>query len=355
MRIRSIVPLAAAAFAALGTSGAPAFADSGQRISGPHVHDNLAIYFVHGPSAGGPVPLTLTEAVAKGTVQVIETGSVNELKVENKGNEHVFVQAGDIVKGGRQDRVLTVSLLLRPSSGPVPIDSFCVEPGRWSARGSEDATRFASATDSMPSRRALLIMAAPSQSGEAARPAAGDRQSARGETTRKQQQVWDSVAKIQADLSSGVGSRVSSPQSASSLQLSLEHAKLKDVRAGYVAALEEKGQKESDTIGYVAAINGKVVSANVYPSNGLFRKMWAKQLAALATEAIGERSGSTPAVAAPAADTVQAFLAAAEKGSAQGRDTVANMFQETRDSAGALYNETRGPSGHWVHRNYLAK
>jgi TPR repeat protein len=126
------------------------------------------------------------------------------------------------------------------------------------------------------------------------------------------------------------------------------------VRAAYIAALEEKGQKESDATGYVAAINGKVVSANVYPSNGLFRKMWAKQLAAAATEAIGERSRAT-AVAAPSADAVQAFLIAAEKGSAQGRDTVANMFQETRDSAGALYNETRGPSGRWLHKNYLAK
>src|SRR5262245_6602350 len=353
MRIRCIAPLAAAAFAALGTAAAPALADSSQRIAGPHVHDNLAIYFVHGPGARGPVPLTLTEAVAKGTVQVIETGSVNELKIENKGDEDVFVQAGDIVKGGRQDRVLTVSLLLRPSSGPVSIDSFCVEPGRWSARGTEDPTRFTSAADSMPSRRALLIMAAPSQTGEATRPAAGDRQTARGETDRKQREVWDSVAKIQADLSAGVGSRVSSPQSASSLQLSLEHAKLKDVRAAYIAALEEKGLQDSDVIGYVAAINGKVVSANVYLSNGLFRKMWAKQLAAVATEAIGERSGA--AVVAPAADSVQTFLGAAEKGSAQGRETAANMFQETRDSAGALYNETRGPSGLWLHKNYLAK
>ena len=47
----------------------------------------------------------------------------------------------------------------------------------------------------------------------------------------------------------------------------------------------------------MAAINGKAVSANVYPSNGLFRKVWAKQLAAVVTEAIGEKTGAgaTPA------------------------------------------------------------
>src|SRR5262249_57259376 len=130
-------------------------------VSGPPVHENLAIYFTHGASVAGPVPLALPEALAKGRVQVLETGQVNELKIENTGDEEVFIQAGDMVKGGRQDRVLTVSLLLPPRSGVVPIASFCVEPGRWSPRAGEDPTRFASASEAMPSRRALLVMAAP--------------------------------------------------------------------------------------------------------------------------------------------------------------------------------------------------
>jgi hypothetical protein len=353
MRIRSIAPLATAAFAALG-SGVAFAADTTQRISGPHAHENLAIYFVHGPSAGGQVPLTLAEAVAKGTVQVMETGSVNELRIENTGNEQVFVQAGDMVKGGRQDRVLTVSLLLPPRSGVIPIASFCVEPGRWSARGTEDPTRFTTASEAMPSRGTLLIMAAPPAAGAGApRQAGDDGQALAGETARKQRQVWDSVAKVQADLTAGVGSHVNSLQSATSLQLSLEHANLKQARAAYVAALEEKGLAADDVIGYVAAINGKAVSANIYPSNGLFRKMWAKQLTAVATEAIGGKAAAA-AIDAPSPDAVQGFLAAAEKGTAQGRETAARMFQETRDSARALYNETRSPSGHWVHKNYLA-
>ena len=118
-----------------------------RKVSGPHVHENLAIYFIHGNSADGPVPLTLSEALAKGRVQVIETGRVNELQIENTGDEEVFVQVGDIVKGGKQDRVLTVSLVLPPKSGMIPIASFCVEQGRWSARGTEDHAKFTSATD----------------------------------------------------------------------------------------------------------------------------------------------------------------------------------------------------------------
>jgi hypothetical protein len=121
MRFISVAPLAAAAFATAGASGGAALADQGNRISGPHSHANLAVYFVHGVSAGGAVPLTLQEALAKGQVQVVETGRVNELQIENTGSEQVFIQAGDIVKGGKQDRVLTVSFLLPANSGRLPI------------------------------------------------------------------------------------------------------------------------------------------------------------------------------------------------------------------------------------------
>src|SRR5262245_54624131 len=202
MRFISIAPLAAA-LAMAGTC-AGALADQGMRVSGPHVHGNLAIYLVHGTSAAGPVPLTLQEAVAKGQVQVIETGQVNELQIENTGSEQVFIQAGDIVKGGKQDRVLTVSFLLPPNSGRLPIASFCVEQGRWSARGKEEVAKFSSAGEAMPSRSALLAMAAPPPAKTEARPETnanptGGNSAAAQRITRehdevasKQRQVWDS-------------------------------------------------------------------------------------------------------------------------------------------------------------------
>ena len=139
--------------------GAHAETSDDYRLSGPAVHGNLAIYFVHGQSRSGPVPLTLAEALAKKTIEVREIGEVNELQVENKGAEEIFIQAGDIVKGGQQDRVLSVSLVLKPHSGPLKIASFCVEQGRWSARGREDVARFSSANAALPSRAAKVEMA----------------------------------------------------------------------------------------------------------------------------------------------------------------------------------------------------
>jgi hypothetical protein len=353
MRFWSVAPVAAATFAAIGAAGGPLLAEQGPRLSGPHAYENLAIYFVHGTSAAGAVPLSLEEAVSRGGVQVIETGRVNELLIENTGKEPVFVQAGDIVKGGKQDRVLTVSFLLPANSGRLPIQSFCVEQGRWTARGKEDANKFSSATEAMPSRAALLAMAAPAPVKEGGYRAAGERPDG-GDVAAKQKKVWDSVAATQSKLADGLNASVHSPTSATSLQLSLENEKLKGARASYLAALKGKGEAEADILGYVVAINGQVSSANLYPSNAMFRKMWDKQLAAVVTEAIGEKkaTGSGPP---PAAAAAAEFLAEAERGKPAAGAEAVGTRQETRDGDRALFNEARGSDGGWLHRSYLAK
>jgi len=86
MRCKAIVPLVASFVASL-PFAAMAFADEGPHVSGPIVHDNLAIYLVHAPAAGSAVPLTLQEALTRTAVRVRETGSVNELTVENFGSD----------------------------------------------------------------------------------------------------------------------------------------------------------------------------------------------------------------------------------------------------------------------------
>ena len=87
------------ALLALGMVAVPALAQTPPaepvpRVSGPATHENVSVYFVHGSSVRGPVPDTLQEALAKGTVEVQETGNVQELKIENKGQTPVFVQFG---------------------------------------------------------------------------------------------------------------------------------------------------------------------------------------------------------------------------------------------------------------------
>lgn len=356
-----------------------ALADPGHRVTGPFTHDNLAVYLVHGKSTDGPVPLTLQEALAEGKAVVHETGNVSRLEVENTSDEEVFIQAGDIVKGGQQDRVLTVSLLLAPRSGRFPIGAYCVEQGRWAARGREDVKRFASADKAIPSREAklaLMGLGASSRDGAARELQAGNSRTvppaqgadriedreriiqqqrrAGGEATA-QGEVWSNVAKTQRKLSENLQAAVSARESATSLQLSLENQRLAEARRSYLDAIKPVGEKESDVIGLVVAINGKLSGAELYPSNGLFRKMWLKQLDASATEAIGEKSAARDATTVPSADAVLAFLADAEKGKSTTTRIDPRLTREAREAEKALLVETKRLDGLFVHRSYLAR
>jgi len=358
MHRRILTALAASSLAFLSLGNTPR-ADE-YRVSGPVVHENLAIYLVHGKSAAGPVPLTLAEALAKSAVKVHETGNVNELQIENLGNDEVFVQSGDIVKGGQQDRVLTVSLILPQKSGRIPIASFCVEEGRWSARGKEDVKSFATASAVVPSRKAKIAMRAPVAAPPSdPAPVGHTRRSdiraayAGSDTSSRQQEVWRSVRQVQDGLSSNLGTTVNAAASQSSLQLALENEKLKDAQAAYLTALQRAGEKDGDVVGYIFAVNGKLNSAEVYPSNGLFRKMWPKLLQASVTEAIGHKNADSDPT--PSSDVAMAFLDEAAKGKASERPLPAAVQLETRIADKAFYFETRRASGAWVHRSYLAK
>jgi len=346
----SVSPLMLAGLAGLSAAQAP----ESIRLSGPVTHENLTVYFIHGRSAPGKVPLTLEEAMAKRVVQVRETGNVNQLEIENLEAEEVFIQSGDIVKGGQQDRTLMVSLLLPPKSGRIPIASFCVEEGRWSARGREDVKNFSTAAAAVPSREMKLAMKAPKPAPAAdplRTPAAGV-QALAAETSVRQQEVWAGVRRTQSKLADRIGASVASPQSTSSLQLALENETLIGAQRAYVNALKAAGAVDGDIIGYVFAVNGKLNSGDVYPSNGLFRKMWAKLLNASAIEAISHKD--EPRGEAPTVEAVMAFLAGAERGTESERPLNAGVRLVTRDGKEAYFFETVRASG-FVHRNYLAK
>lgn len=350
MHRRSLLVLAALSPLLCFASASATWAKDDYRVSDPLTHDNLTVYFIHGASQAGPVPLTLAEALAAKSVRVLETGQVNELSIENVGGQEVFVQSGDIVKGGRQDRVLSVSLVLPPHSGLLPITAFCVEHGRWSRRGYEDAQAFNSAAASLPSRAARhAIQPAGAGLSQSQSPASGYAPA----LAARQQEVWDNVAGVQRSLSHALNEQVASPQSPSSLQLALENRKLKQTQEDYFTALQSAGENEQDIVGYAFAINGKIDSAEVYPSNALFRKMWPKLLTANVTEAIATKSDA--AAAAPPSADVAAFLKAAGNGAATKQTLTRSVELEIRATDKAAYLETRRADGSWAHRSYIAK
>ena len=377
MRIGTLIQIITASLAAMPLLAAWAARAEAPRVAPPVTHAGVSIYLLKGRSLPGPVPLSLAEALDKGVIEVRETGNVRELKIENKGSEAVFVQLGDIVKGGHQDRVLTVSLLLQPHSGLVPIGAYCVEQGRWSPRGAEDARKFSASEALLPSREAKVAIAKPATSGSAAAIAAPPARSAieaelnaaqrrdalqaleqrvgslAGGRADSQGEVWRNVDALQRALSSNLASSVVSEKSRTSLQLSLENEKLKAVQAAYVTALEPAGLKDDDVVGVAVAIGGRIASADLYPSNALFRKMWPKIVRAAATEAISLKDKDVQP--SPSVEAIATFLADADKGTRSERHLGGLATLETHDADKVLSVRAAAPKGDLVHRSYLAK
>jgi hypothetical protein len=308
---------------------------SAYRISGPYTHKNLTIFLVHGKELmPGKKFLTLQEALAQKKVIVYETKDVNELAIRNLSNQDIYVQAGDVVRGGEQDRMISIDFIVPPRSGRMPISAFCVESGRWSPRGNEAPASFSSSENSVATKDLKLA----------------------AKRARSQDAVWENVKVAQEKLSANLSSSVAVTASSSSYELSVETPKVKQTTAAYIKALSDIVHSKPDVIGYVFAINGHVNSADVYASRALFVKLWPKLLKASAVEAIAELNQE----AAPkpvAEETVHTFLNESERATPAAKDVTGRVKLVTREDDKNIFFETqdRSDKDNWVHRNYIRK
>ena len=103
-----------------------------------------------------------------------------------------------------------------------------------------------------------------------------------------QGEVWQKVAVAQGKLKASLAVPVSSAESNSSLQLTLENKSVQESSEVYIKHLSPIIEKETDVVGYAFAINGRFNSADVYASGALFRRLWPKLLKASSVEAITE-------------------------------------------------------------------
>lgn len=305
------------------------------RISSPYSHKNLTIFLIHGKDEKKGTMMTLQEAMERKLFVVYETSTVNELEVENLSKElDVFIQSGDIVKGGKQDRVLAVSIIIPARSGRVKIEAFCVESGRWTKRGNEEAGKFTSSNDRIVTKELKIAANA----------------------SRSQQDVWNQVADAQERLSKNVGGSVAAAASRSSLQLSLENKQVVTTVDEYVKKLAGIADGKSDVIGYAFAINGKINSADVYVSNSLFKKVWMKNLKATATEAVAEPRGVR--LADPVkADAVRDMIDDGERAKPSERAVASGAGRVvTREDKDNVMVEARDEKSKVVvHRSYVKK
>src|SRR5690606_18402009 len=131
------------------------------------------------------------------------------------------------------DRTLAQDLIVRPGSGRVAIGAFCVEQGRWRARGQEAAAAFGSSKQALAGKDLKLAARYHGDQG----------------------QVWDEVAVAQEKLATSTDAEVRAAESQTSLQLTLENEAVVKAIDGYVQKLSPIVEQKDDVIGYAFSIN----------------------------------------------------------------------------------------------------
>ncbi len=277
---------------------------SGWRIGEPITYETLTVFPVLSSQDAYTGDFeTLDAALASGEAIVAEQGEymrrsrngvepammypsgpqVNQLVLVNRGKKPLLLLAGEVVSGGKQDRIIGKDRIIPVGAKPLPLDVFCVEHSRWTGGGD---TFSAGKTMVHPTVRA-----------EAA-------------VSQDQSKVWAAVrgdtaaARARSDMSSNLA--VAAPQ-ISSQQLShvmASAAPTEGYRSIYQSAavgpsvenfaleVERRfnratsGLKGEHVVGVIVAFGGEVAWSDIFASSQLFDAYWSKLLRSYAVEAL---------------------------------------------------------------------
>ncbi|HYE15699.1 MAG TPA: DUF6569 family protein [Pyrinomonadaceae bacterium] len=271
----------------------------------PVSYKNLTLFPVRGPNtapAGDYV--TLDEGIKRGTVEITERGAgqmvrrqvrgraqqvnmtagdgatVNQLALVNRSGKKLLLLSGEVIVGGKQDRIVQEDRIVPPVSVPVSIDVFCVEHGRWSQRASAGSAGAPVIAPSAQPRKAENFYSLGAVAHPKLRGAAQDKK----EQTEVWKEVSDNNARLGTDNTTGTYQEVyASKKVAGQLE-------------EYIAALQ-KEVLQPGVVGVIVARNGEPVWADVFASQTLFAAYWPKLLKSYAVEAVGDyKSDEKPTV-----------------------------------------------------------
>jgi hypothetical protein len=258
--------------------------------------------------------MTLDEGLRSGDVVVTEYGNisglmrrrptpavqvqraeVNRLVLINNSKRPLLLLAGEIVTGGKQDRVIGKDRIVPPESDPVDLSVFCVEPGRWVASsehfGTSGATYGDAAGGSIHGAAVPgTMMAQPSVRAKAM----GD---------KDQAEVWAEVRKQQQSMTVEVAAApTASPGSTQEIQSTSSYARVmenKDVKEKVdeiAAPIQQnyesliKQLRDRKAVGVVVAVNGRIIWADLFASTELLERYWPKLVRSYASEAVVTRA-----------------------------------------------------------------
>src|SRR6266481_1808095 len=267
------------------------------RLLDPVTYENISVFPVVSSQSQDTSPfLTLEEGLATGEVTVAEQGaqvmqrsrdgrpiylpqptgaSVNQLVLINRSKRPLLLLAGELVSGGKQDRVIGKDRIVPVGAPPLPLDVFCVEHGRWTG-----GAQFAAANTIVhPSVRE------------------------RAAVDQKQSEVWDAVRSGTTAKAAPAAPR---PQiSSQNLQAAIAgngrteaYDKIYESQAvgvsidDFVNEVQRRfvqatsGLKNERVVGVVVAYGGEVAWSDIFASGDLFNHYWRKLLRSYAVEAL---------------------------------------------------------------------
>ena len=299
-----------------GPNPVPGKPEGNWRLLDPVTYENITIFPVVSSFMQDTSPfLTLDEGLSSGEVIVSEQGaaglartrdgrpvavpqyntgaSVNQLVLINRSKRPLLLLAGELVSGGKQDRIIGKDRIVPVGSEPLPLDVFCVEHGRWTGASSQFG---ASKTIVHPSvreqaavaqdqqevwnavRSGTLAKAAPPPSSAGSPGAVASEAYAPRITTESIQVTIDGAAPTQAYAKIYEGGRVGASVDGFAEELRRRFDR---------ATLGLKGER---VVGVVVAYGGDVAWSDIFASGELFEHYWSKLLRSYAVEALARPS-----------------------------------------------------------------
>lgn len=198
-----------------------------------------------------------------------DLGAVNTLTVQNKSEETAFLMAGDVVQGGKQDRVIAQDMVVPPRTiADIPV--FCVEPHRWQAQPEEGP---AAENDPRTAEQNKRIYAFTGYYNVAAN---GIRRSAT--LSKNQQEVWDRVGQVTA---------LHKAESSTGAYAALEGSgPFTQARSRYLSFFEDKFDGTENVVGIVAVTGDEFIGADIFAHPELFKKQYKALIHSYITDAI---------------------------------------------------------------------
>ncbi|HEV2495640.1 MAG TPA: DUF6569 family protein [Terriglobia bacterium] len=294
---------------ALGAGRGDAGQASGYEVLAPITHDNLTIFPVvaRGAIRDTSKFITLDEGVRSGEVVVTEAGGtrglarrrphvpwterpirpipgggarVNQLVLINNSDRPLILLAGEIVTGGKQDRVVGKDRIVPPESDPIALDVFCVEPGRWVEQTAEFKSFHSQMAQPSVRRRAMA--------------------------EQNQQAVWNEVSRSKESIIAAMpppSPAAGGPSAgARALESTSSYARIMATPAvqahvdAVAAPLERSYQnlirelRSRNAVGVVVAVNDELVWADLFANPSLLEKYWPKLIRSYAAEAMTARA-----------------------------------------------------------------